>query len=100
MYTSFMGIYLIRMVRSVETKRMRGTKEKQDRPEIILIRIVELYFFGPFKSSRRRRISCLFSYYVYLVDLIHKSGRRSLHVMHILEDIHFLCKLENLSRLG
>ena len=27
-YTSFMGIYLIRMVRSVETKRMRGTNEK------------------------------------------------------------------------
>jgi len=27
-HTSFMGIYLIRMVRSVETKRMRGTKEK------------------------------------------------------------------------
>jgi hypothetical protein len=25
---SFMGIYFIRMVRSVETKRMRGTKEK------------------------------------------------------------------------
>ncbi len=37
---SFMGIYFIRMVRSVETKRMRGTKEKNRKTGRIKIRIL------------------------------------------------------------
>ncbi len=37
---SFMGIYLIRMVRSVETKQMRGTKEKNRMMGRIQIRIL------------------------------------------------------------
>ncbi len=64
---SIMDLYLIRMVRSVETKRMRGTKEK--------MRTKEKLVFG----------FCLFAYLLHAV-LIHivrdlwTTGWQSLHV--------------------
>jgi hypothetical protein len=51
MCISFMGIYLIRMIRSVETKRMRGTKDKNRMTGRIQIRVLSQHIFGTSKRS-------------------------------------------------
>ncbi len=72
MCISLMGLYLIRMVRSVETKRMRGTKEK--------MRTKEKLVFG----------FCLFTYLLHVVFItlvrdLWTTGWQLLHVtIHVL----------------
>ena len=50
----FVGIYLIRKVRSVKTKRMRGTKEKNRMTGRIQVRILSQH---PLKGRETQTIS-------------------------------------------
>jgi hypothetical protein len=62
---SFVGNYLIRMVRSVETKRMRGTKEKIGWPEEF--KYDSMILSQPSKKVLRHRRSVSYSFHVVLI---------------------------------